>query len=77
MIAQAYYSDPLGMCIRIFPHGVIRGIADLPLNASTPTAADESLRAMNLRRGSAWESWGGGMQATVYFVAPVKRRAKK
>lgn len=67
MKAQAYYDDPKDMFIRIFPTGGQYGMADLPLNAATPDAADHALRQMRLRRCSRWESADWGREARVCF----------
>lgn len=67
MKAQAYYDDPKNMIVRIFPSDG-NGIADLPLNAATPDAADHALKKIRLRRNSPWRQTTRGREATVYFA---------
>lgn len=68
MLAQAYYEKPHDMIVRIFPRGENYAIADLPLNAATPTAADDALRRMRLTRRSRWVEISGGRQCHVSFA---------
>jgi hypothetical protein len=69
MKAQAYVDDPHHMIVRIFPVRGNYGIADLPLTAATPAAADHALRQIRLRRRTRWEQTSYGREASVRFVS--------
>ncbi len=68
MKAQAYYEDPRNMIIRVFPGNGTTAIADLPLNAATPEAADHALRQMRLRRNGPWKQTSWGREARIHFA---------
>lgn len=67
MIAQAYYNDK-PVTIRIFKSHNSQMIAELPLSEANDKKADESLRAIRMRRTEKWRDASWGKEAKVRFL---------